>query len=73
MSSKVLRYRYTLEELKGMLKALQDRSRAYQGWLKHVEALLDGEHVEKPGQWLHVLCFELLRITIRLLSDYYQI
>lgn len=55
MSSKVLRYRYTLEELKGMLKALQDRSRAYQGWLKHVEALLDGEHVEKPGQWFHVL------------------
>ena len=34
-----------------MLQALQTRSQAYQGWLKQVEALLDGEHVgDKPGQ-----------------------
>ena len=49
LASKVLRYRYTLDELRGMLKALQDRAEAYQTWLRHVEALLDGEQDEKPG------------------------
>ena len=50
MSKKVLRYRYTLEELNGMLYALKERSQAYQTWLQQVESLLDGEDTEKPGQ-----------------------
>ena len=33
-----------------MLNALQERSQAYQNWLDRVEALLDREHSEKPGQ-----------------------
>lgn len=50
MIKKVLRYRYTLDELNGMLCALQERSQAYQDWLQQVETLLDGVHVNKPGQ-----------------------
>lgn len=51
MSRKVLRYRYTMKELDGMLKALQERSQAYQDWLAQVETLLDGDHEDedKPG------------------------
>ena len=49
MSKKVLRYRYTLEELSNMLQALQERSHDYQQWLEQVEALLDGQYTEKPG------------------------
>lgn len=49
MYKKVLRYRYTLEELGGMLRALQERSQAYQDWLQQVETLLDGRYKDKPG------------------------
>ena len=49
MNRKVLRYRYTLEELGGMLRALQERSCAYQDWLQQVETLLDGRYQDKPG------------------------
>ena len=50
MGKKVMRYRYTLGELRGMLTTLQDRSLAYQRWLQQVDTLLDGEHSQKPGQ-----------------------
>ena len=50
MDKKVLRYRYTLEELRGMMQSLQERSQAYQNWLQQVESLLDGQHADKPGQ-----------------------
>jgi uncharacterized membrane protein YjjP (DUF1212 family) len=52
MSRKVLRYRYTLEELSDMLQGLQDRSNAYQDWLQKAEMLLDGMLMEKPGGWV---------------------
>jgi histone demethylase JARID1 len=49
-SKKVLRYRYTIQELYGMLKGVQMRSQSYKNWYEHVEKILDGVGSNKTGK-----------------------
>ena len=43
------RYRYTVGELQGMLRGIQQRAAAYRDWCVRVEQVLDGMDKEKTG------------------------
>ena len=44
-----LRYRYTVEELYGMLRGIQARSDAYTNWCSRVDHVLDSVGTNKAG------------------------
>ena len=51
----LLRFRYTLDELRGMLEVMRERAEGYQGWSGQVEAVLDGLVPQKAGEGEHAL------------------
>jgi len=58
-SKKVLRYRYTMDELQKMLSAVQKRAEGYQSWANQVERVLDGQEPQKIDlEYLHALTSE---------------
>ncbi len=49
-SQKVIKYRYTLPELEGMLSSLAAQAAAYTSWVDRVEAVLDSPDSSKTGE-----------------------
>lgn len=49
-AKKVLKYRYTMSELREMLKKLGARKEAYVTWVARVEAILDSTESAKTGK-----------------------
>ena len=49
-SQKVIKYRYTLPELEGMLSSLAAQAAAYTSWVDRVEAVLDSPDNSKTGE-----------------------
>ena len=48
-SKKILRYRYTLDELPAMLQKLKRRVESFDNWAFKVKSALEEENSEKPG------------------------
>ena len=49
----LVRFRYTLDELRGMLEVVQERADGYQDWSSRVETVLDGPLPQKAGVCVH--------------------
>ena len=56
LSCLVTRYRYTIDELYGMLRGIQERSEAYRDWCRQVDLILDSVGDDKTGISTCTLC-----------------